>query len=124
MSESKVIEIIDKLVEKTSLKQAIWDITSKADQFVLNLGDSSITIEKWEDNTMLHYFTLIIRGSFGQLVYQISISNEENNDTYKRLKSLHEVAKSSYFKIDETLNDIFNKVNSDKVIGFKDDVPF
>lgn len=125
MSESKAQEIINKLFEKTKQKKAIWDVTSSEEQFVLNLGNSSITIEKWYDeHDFSEYYTIIMRGDNGQIVYHLTPSNSEFDETYEQLKKLFEIVNSSYYKIDETLDDILEKLSSNNIIGKKDTLPF
>jgi len=49
MIEEKLIELIQKLKEKTENGQAIWNKTSRDSEFSLKLDDGKITIDNWSE---------------------------------------------------------------------------
>ncbi len=116
-------KLIDKLIDKTQRNQAIWDKTSRENEYKLELGKGSITVDNWEHEFEMHV-DINLRNDRGDIVD--SISRTKGTVDYDSIMQLHTVAKKSFYKVDETIDSIFKELDSDKIIGKRgsDDLPF
>lgn len=117
--------LIEKLKQKTLKKEANWSKTSADDEYKLDLGKGAITIDNWRDNGKT-YIDLSIINDRGDIIDRIYFPSGETED-YNLVLELHSLAKRAYYKIDETLKNIFKELDSDKPIGNVnpvDDLPF
>ena len=112
-------QLVAKLIEKTENKMAVWDTTSRDNEFILNLEKSSITTDSWIMDNSKNCVDLNVRNDKGLIIYSIIYNDIDNIVEYDYLMNLHSLAKSSFYNIDDTVNDIFNELNSDKIIGKK-----
>ena len=119
--------LVDKLVEKTSRKEAVWSKTSRDDEFKLDLGKGAITLDRWQnEETNEQLVDLAVLNENGDKIDYIYFSYSEKED-FKYLTDLHSLAKRAYYKVDETFKLIFKELDSDKTIGTKneqDNLPF
>ncbi|MCD8403920.1 MULTISPECIES: hypothetical protein [Tenacibaculum] len=122
MIEKKHTVLIEKLIKKTASKQAYWTKTSRETEFKLSLKNSVITTDLWNQNNQ-NLADIIIRNERGDVISQVSFNAEENPEEYELLKSLHNQARESYYKFDETIEDIFEELNSDEEVGDKNPPP-
>lgn len=118
MIEKKHTDLINKLIKKTASKQAYWTKTSQETEFKLSLKNSVITTDLWKQG-MRNFADLVIRNERGDIISAINYNSEENSEEYHLIKSLHNQARESYYKLDETIEDIFKELNSDKEVGDK-----
>lgn len=122
MNDNRIEELVKKLVEKTKRKEAVWDITSRDNEFILNFDKGDyITTDNWISENGYHSVDLNIRNEKGTSVYSITYNQLEDSENYGFLNNLHKVAKDSYFNVEDTLDDIFKDINSNKIIGKIDD---
>jgi len=118
--------IINKLVEKTQRKQALWKKTSREDEYKISLGRGAVTTDKWFDpDRRKNYLDFRIWNEDGSIIDSIEAASSELDD-YMILNELHVAAKRAYYKVDETINDIRKLLDSDDIIGrtVEDDLPF
>ena len=126
MIEKQHKALIEKLIEKTTSKKANWVKTSRETEYKLGLKSGAITTDLWNDNG-IDYADLIIRNERGDIISQLTFTKIENSIEFDLLKNLHNQARESYYKFDETIEDIFDELNSDKEVGDKNestDLPF
>lgn len=125
-------ELIAQLIRKTSNKQVNW-LLVREDEFKVLLKSGAITISKSYDTKISDYcFTFKVYNSKGDSIFDLSLSkmNPFNpaGDYIVDLASLEVLfneARSSYFKVNETVNQILNELSDDsKEVGAtKDDFP-
>ncbi|RYX81696.1 hypothetical protein EON73_04685 [bacterium] len=108
------IKLIDKLKNKTVSKQAIWSKTSSDHEFKLELQKGAITVDNWDENRTT-YVDLNIINENGDIIDRIYFAYAD--EEYDMLLELHQMAKRSYFKVDEILKNIFYELDSNKVVG-------
>jgi len=127
MISTNIKILIEKLKKKTESGQAIWTKTSRDSEFKLELQKGAITTDNWEDNEG-RYIDLAIINENGEAIERDAFNLYEMTqvENYNTLYEIYEIAKKSYYKIDETLKTIFDELDSEKIVG-KDkhrDLPF
>ncbi|MEC7770837.1 MAG: hypothetical protein VX798_06615 [Bacteroidota bacterium] len=122
--DNKIKGLIEKLISKTKSGKAHWGKTSSENEYKLAFKNAMITSDTWFDNTTgMQVADFIIRNNRGDTIQQFVF--HESEDGFELLKNLNASIVESYFKVDETINDIFNELDSDKDVGKKDDpLPF
>ncbi len=115
MIEEKYKKIIDKLVEKS--KNVIWNKTSRDAEFKVILKTSTITTDRWVDEEGEDCVDFIIRNQRGDMIAMLMYSDKDDKEEYNYLRRLHDCAKNSYYKIEDTIEDIFNELDSENEIG-------
>lgn len=121
--------IIEKLIDKTDKKGVIWTKTSGGNEFKLIFDKSSITIDQYGGDP--GWADFIIYNEKGQQIDRIAL-NQEDGESYDLLIRLHESAKRCYYKVDETLDNIFSELEEKSMLGKEakivppsdDDLPF
>ena len=127
----KIVELIQLLVEKTKNKETIWNKGSMDNQFKISVSDGiSMTIASYQNNWQDHYEFVIFNGD-GNPIQRFFTDNETAVSDFDLLKSFHQAASDSYYKVEETMDALLNSIKSDKIIGKKegnfdedDDLPF
>lgn len=127
MIDKKHKDLINKLTEKTRAKKANWSKTSGNDEYKIALETATITLDNWEDRGM-NYMDFRIFNDRGDLISTLTFPENELID-YNFLRKLHDFAKENYYRVDETIDDIFSELDSEKEIGKKEgddyaDLPF
>lgn len=117
MIADKIVILIKKLIEKTNRKEAIWNNTSRENEFKLNLEDSSIITDSWT-HEFEEFVDFKILNKNGKIVYSILLHHDDEN--FDLVRKLNEMARSSYYKIDDTIDEILKKTDSDEIIGSND----
>jgi hypothetical protein len=126
MIPNNIENLILALIEKTNKKEAIWGKTSRPNEFKLNFEKGAVTSDLWDKNGD-EIVDFSIYNSFGDQIYNYSAQKGEVG--YEILLELHNNAKREFYKVDETISNLFNEVKSDKSIGNRviekgDDLPF
>ncbi|MFH6963576.1 hypothetical protein ACHRVK_14370 [Flavobacterium plurextorum] len=116
--------LIGKLKTKIEANQAIWSRTSRDTEFKLELQKGAITVDSWEDSTLGSVVDLAIFNENGDIVDSVAAQINEDPEDYKVLLEIYELAKKSYFKVDETLKTIFDELDSPKTVGKDNRLPF
>ncbi|MES2765342.1 MAG: hypothetical protein V4642_05715 [Bacteroidota bacterium] len=108
--------LITKLTERTVNRDALWEKTSREEEFRLQLNSSVITIDKWFDSFEGKvYYDLAIYNEDGHQIDKIGCS--DTTDGYKLLKALHSAVSRIHYKVDETFKSIFEELDSANKIG-------
>jgi len=114
---------VSKLLEKTINKMAIWNKTSRENEFILKLADGSVSVDSWLDDDNEDLFVdLRIWNNKGEVID--ILTHGLKSPDYPELKNLHDVVKRSYLKIDDTLKSFIKELDSNKVAGEEDELPF
>jgi hypothetical protein len=119
--------LVEKLKMKTQNGQAVWNKTSGENEFKLDLGQGTITTDKWFDpQSKKNFIDLRIWNEKGDCIDTFKVAKIDNIQDFDYLLDLHNMARKAYFKVDETFRNILKELDSDKTIG-KDpeaDLPF
>jgi hypothetical protein len=123
MTQEQISEIIAGLNKKTNEGKAAWQKGSAGAQFFLQFKKGAISLTRYRKvaNGPIS-IDLNILNEKGDSIHLMKTSDATSGDEFKMLNDLYEMVKKSYYKIDETLDDIMNSLKSDKSVG--DDLPF
>lgn len=121
MMTENIKMLIEKLIKKTTAGQANWKKTSRDTEFKLEFQKGAVVTDNWTDGEGLHVDLAILNDN-GDIVERVIYDYEQEED-YKKILEVYELAKKSYFKSDETIKNIFEELESDKIIG-KEELPF
>ncbi|WP_029294256.1 hypothetical protein [Chryseobacterium hispalense] len=114
----KIKNLIQLLKDKTANKNAIWSRTSGNNEFKIEINNATITTDCWFTDDIL-YYDFVILNENGEVVERISVSDTNIfSEEYQILSDFYDVVKNSYFKIDETIDNILNELNTNTKIGF------
>ena len=110
--------LIDKLIEKTDKKEAVWAKTSRDDEFKLNLEKGAVTTDNWNNSDKNgNWVDIAVINDQGDTIDRINFTETSDSEDYLYLMQLHTRAKRAYFRVDETFNHIFEELDSKKTIG-------
>ncbi len=111
--------LIEKLKRKTLEKQTVWNKTSRDTEYKLNLENGAITVDKWvgEDREGALYVDFAIYNDDGDRVDILTFEAQEDKEDYTFLAELYVTVNRAYYKVDETIKNIFKEMESDKKIG-------
>jgi len=128
MIPDKIQKLIDVLSLKTETKKAIWTKGSTEAQYKISISDANaLTISRWVDSYKgIRQYELIIYGEGGTAIESIEVSDNDNPIDFEMFRKLYELARRSYFKTDETIENILNAIESNDIVGKEDDdtLPF
>ena len=96
MISEKIKILIEKLRSKTESKQAIWKKTSRDTEFKLEFQKGAVVTDNWTDGEGLHVDLAILNDN-GDIVERVIYDYEQEED-YKKILEVYELAKKSYFK--------------------------
>lgn len=103
--------MVDKLIHLTQNKQLNWETTSDANKFLITLGLNSVVVEQfasYPDDVSVVAIELL--NGLGEKIDGIYIS--EPDDDYNRMFELYGMARRNALKIEQTISDIMNVLNS------------
>lgn len=123
MIPQNIYTLINALTEKTDAKHAIWEKTSRPNEFKIILGAGALTIDNWEDNKFLDYFEIAIYNNNGDKIEKFIVTNDDD-DEFLILQDLHNSVKREYYKVDETITSLLNEIETEDSIGKRDEFPF
>lgn len=134
MAAINYYEVIRKLTEKSGNREVNW-LKIRDNEFKVLLKSGAITISKnYFDPEEQYYLYLRIYNLQGDTIYENSTNeNEEITEStqlsFKTLDELFTLARSSYYKVEETIESIIDELSHENEIGSKedpakDDLPF
>ena len=104
-------ELIDKLKNATEQKKITWNATSRDTEYMVKLGSSMVTTDKWLVGSV-YFVDIAIWNSNGDKVSSISYSQDgKHNDDFQEVLSLYMAAHDSYLKVDETIAEIMSNLD-------------
>lgn len=115
MIPSNMIDLIKALIVKTVSKKAIWGKTSRENEFKLYLEKGAITTDCWNDDRGGESVDFAIYNIHGDKIDNFIA--EKGDTDYTLLIELHSAAKREFYKVDETIGNLFDEINNDKSIG-------
>ncbi len=114
--DDRIKELILKLTEKTSVGALNWGKTSRDNEYICDLGDTAITVDRyWSGDDW---------GNEEEVVVDICILNregkqidryyytEEPTEAFRILAALHSAAHRRHYKIDEIIDAVSAKLDS------------
>lgn len=114
MIPSNISSLIEAIVEKTESKEAIWGKTSRPDEFKLFLENGAVTTDWWTENGN-EVIDFAIYNSFGDRIDNFIAYKGEFD--FNLLNKLHSAAKREFYKVDETIENLFKEIKFVKSVG-------
>ena|SRR5688572_5788870 len=127
MKPEKFEKLIEKLSTKTQQKQALWNITSEKDEFKLDFENGFyVVINKkpiTSGNKVVGYrVSIVIYNPNGEQIDRYSLTSTISDPAeYKDLDAFFNQVKRGYLKVDESFDEIFKELDSNKIIGKEKD---
>ncbi len=105
-------DLIEKLIKGTELKKISWGITSRDTEYKVVLGSSMVTTDNWTNSGGVKCIDIAIWNSNGDKISSIVrrlIDSEQ--DEYNEILRLYTLARDSYLKVDETIEEIMSQLD-------------
>lgn len=99
-------EFFQKLIERTNEKSINWNEGTSTDSFSCNFTSGKIVVSKLNDDDRSAnnvYVTLINNAGASSFIAD-EYQENGNNEDYKLLLDLYNVASNSFYKIDESID--------------------
>lgn len=125
MIPEKIVNLIQAIIEKTNSKKATWGKTSRENEFKLHFQNGAITTDWWSNDRSDEFIDIAIYNSFGDRID--SYEAMKGDEDYSTISELHNVAKRDFYKVEETIENLFKEAKNDKNIGKREvegDLPF
>ena len=124
MNNEKLHELMIRLNEKTLAKQIIWKKSSGSEEFKLSLKTGPITIQKVQQRYNSAYIEISLYNLDGDMIENHIVS--EAHKDYQAALDLFTNVRRTFYKVEETLDDILSQLSTDDTIGKDedDDLPF
>lgn len=103
MSDAKLYNMIDALIDRTQRKSISWEVTAWGDRFVTALGNYSVIISM--EDAVCH---LSIQDEFNDIIESVSSMDLLNYsaDAMYKMNTLHSVARRNARGADKAIDDI------------------
>jgi len=118
-------DLVDKIISNTKNKKITWEQTSSEQEFKTKIGRGAVTIENryyiddiYNSKTHCRLTFSIINENGIQADSFSSTDEDEDLELYNLLKSLYDIAKDSYLKINETVESMLKELDSLEGGGF------
>lgn len=132
MTSEKIAKLISTLTSKTLNKKAIWTKGSGSNQFLLSIGNGMVVIVDFRkgpgDNFILtkygvksDTYSITFLNSDGDPIQDDSVDLDSKKEDFQLLKQLYKAANNQYYKVDETLDELFQFINDEDIIGDSDE---
>ena len=137
MENEKLNHLALMLIKKTEANQALWEPTSRNDEFRLEFSQGFVTIGYWEDemgkNVDFNIFNQDghLASNFSTSEMEISMNDRSLDILRHNLLTLYKKVIGSYTKLDATYESIIKELQEEKIVGNNsqneddiDDLPF
>jgi hypothetical protein len=118
MIDIRYSKLIDKLIEKTNNKQAIWKKTPSS-EFRLDFKSGVITTDIWTEEYS-DVVNMTIYNDDGEKIDQLTFCDARDRNDYDILIRLYQTVKRNYLKVDETIGGMLRELSSEEPIGNND----
>jgi len=110
-------DLINRLIQKTEKNQAVWNKTSRSNEFKIELSNGKITTDVWfnEEESWSGDFRLY--NDNGDEIYSVCVQNDSESEDFNLLSKLNTVIKNKYYKVEETIEGVLEEVSGDDIIG-------
>lgn len=115
--ERRLESIIESIKSGTKKRSFLWEPTERKTEYRLRLKSGIINVDKWlstsDPTSVSHPMTDIsFHNELGERIERLAFSKLDSPDDYRKLAELHELARRSILKVDETLDRIFSEIES------------
>jgi hypothetical protein len=120
---SKLVEVLGK---RTVSGKLVWEKTGRETEFSTEIEGKKITVDKWktEEQDDLIDFCMYNENGEQILYHQYPLAGR-NPSSALLLEELYEIIKKKYYKVDETIDEIFKALGeSPPPTDPEDDIPF
>lgn len=125
MMDDKVHNLILELSKKTDDKMAVWNRAANSEQFYIVLKSAMFKIDKIINKDRYVILQVSILNEKGDVIFIYNSTREQSPGDFNFLLEFHNKVKKSYFKVDETIDGLFNEIkNASKEFGEDDGLPF
>ncbi|WP_374460240.1 hypothetical protein [Chryseobacterium taeanense] len=115
--EQRIKNLIQLLEEKTRSNDAMWTRTSSDNEFKIDINNSTITVDMWNVEAVT-YYEFVILNENGDRVERIVVGDDDPfNSEFQIVTNFYDAVRNSYFKVDETIENILKELNSSNKIG-------
>lgn len=124
MIPERLKKIVTLLKDKTLQKKAIWNKTSGQDEYKLIIGEGSsivVSFDYGSYNSENAYITISIYNSVGEMVERYDNENEQDGDSDALAWSFHKTVRDSYYKVDETMENLLEEISKQDIVGTKEE---
>jgi hypothetical protein len=105
-----LLDLIQKLKEKTISRKIAWNQTSRETEFQASFTGATITTDNWDGGTNnKNVIDFCVYNKDGVTVDRLYFLDGEQE--YELLLDFYSVVKSSYLKLDETYNSLFDDLD-------------
>lgn len=113
-TQREIREIVEGLLERTRQGLANWQVTGVEDQFILRFKTGSIIVDKYySEKGEAYSFSIFNKSGLKIDLVEASI----NDDSYHLLRDLFNEVVEMYSRIEETIHDLLEEINSGDRIG-------
>jgi hypothetical protein len=115
--EEQLKRIVEKLIEKTTERNVIWEKTT-GNGFKIALSGSTIAIQYYEgtyEDEPYPYCSLFIFNDKGDKIDYYNL--RQKDDDFDLLFNLYDKANKSYYKVEETYQNIIEELDKNDIIG-------
>jgi len=118
MIDQNIKLLIDKLIHKTKIDQAIWQKTSRDTEFKLFFENGgAITTDKYHNSyNSKNEIDFTILNDRGESINRFSYNELEEKD-FKTIETLYQIIYDKYYKVNSTLDSILTELEGDEIIG-------
>lgn len=121
--DEKIIHILEQVIAKSKDRETVWNKTNRESEYKLKLSAGFITVDNWFVDSS-NYYDVNIFNKDGDKIFSIDVGehHKDANILYEKLKELHTLAVSIFYKADETLNSMFEELKKKGKVGEADDI--
>jgi hypothetical protein len=119
--DEQVKTIVEKLIEKTKRKGAIWQKNSGGDFDILFSG-GTINVSliyndgDWDNG---YYSMTIYNSRHERLCYYNTEGEQKDSEDFVLLENLYNNARGAYYKAEETYKSILDEIRNKNVVGIE-----
>ncbi len=136
MIDPTISTLITKLVENTNDGRLIWDKTGTSNEYTVKIHGTRILIDRWADEDEDHVAEFSVFNDNGDQIVHYAEGDKQRNSDYELIKTLHDVVIKKYFKVEETIAELFDALDKPVTYGQEgskskqeeakddDDIPF
>lgn len=114
MIPEKIQLLIKTIIEKTNNNEITWGKTARENEFKLFMDTGAITTDRW-DHEDIQYVDLSIYNNFGDKIE--NFFPDESSKDFEIINELHKSARREFYKVDQTLEGMFQELQSSKKVG-------
>lgn len=123
--DQKIKDIIAELSDRTEKKVAVWNRFSSSEQFYIKLKTATLKIDRLTAKDKSIVYQVAIVNDKGDVIYNFNAFKTTSPEEFNLLKEFHQKVKRAYFKVEETIEGLFDEIKkTEGEIGQDDSLPF